>query len=107
MNNPNQNATISIWVNPSSPNGDIVDELGQSAINSGWHDTWIDLVNKNVMIRVWDLGCVNLGSIPLNTWSNIVMTLTYSGTTLTYSGYINGNYRASGTGSRMYLVVLL
>jgi len=100
MNNANQNATISIWVNPSSPNGDIVDELGQTAINTGWHDTWIDLVNRNVMIRVGSLGCVNLGQIPLNAWSNIVMTITYNGVALNYSGYINGVYRGSGTGSR-------
>jgi len=100
MNNAIQQATISIWVNPSSPNGDIVDELGQSAINTGWHDTWIDLVNGHVTIRVWALGCVNLGPIPLNSWSNIVMTLSYNGVSLSYSGYINGVYKNSGTGSR-------
>jgi len=100
MNNAIQQATISIWVKPSSPNGDIVDELGQSSINTGWHDTWIDLVNGNVMIRVWSLGCVNLGHIPLNSWSNIVMTLSYNGVSLNYSGYINGVYKNSGTGSR-------
>jgi len=100
MNNAIQQATISIWVNPSSPNGDIVDELGQSTINSGWHDTWIDLVNGNVYIRVWGLGCVSLGSIPLNSWSNIVMTLSYNGVSLNYSGYINGVYKNSGVGTR-------
>jgi hypothetical protein len=100
INNANQNVTISIWVNPSSPNGDIVDELGQSSIDTDWHDTWIDLVNGNVQIRVWDLSCVDLGSIPLNSWSNIVMILTYNGVALNYSGYINGVYRGSGSGSR-------
>jgi hypothetical protein len=100
MNNAIQPATISIWVNPSSPNGDIVDELGQSSINTNWHDTWIDLVNGNVNIRVWGLGCVNLGPIPLNSWSNIVMSLSYNGVSLNYSGYINGVYKGSGTGSR-------
>jgi len=100
MNNAAQQATISIWVNPSSLNGDIVDELGQSSINTGWHDTWIDFVSGNVMIRVWALGCVNLGPIPLNSWSNIVMTLSYNGVSLNYSGYINGAYKNSGTGSR-------
>jgi len=100
MNNAAQQATISIWVKPSSPNGDIVDELGQSTVNTGWHDTWIDLVNGQVEIRVWNLGCVNLGPIPLNSWSNIVMTLSYNGASLSYSGYINGVYKNSGTGSR-------
>jgi hypothetical protein len=100
MNNAIQQATISIWVNPSSSNGDIVDELGQGSINSGWHDTWIDLVNGNVYIRVWGLGCVNLGPIPLNSWSNIMMTLSYNGVSLNYSGYINGVYMGSGVGTR-------
>ncbi|MGC9204934.1 MAG: LamG-like jellyroll fold domain-containing protein [Candidatus Micrarchaeia archaeon] len=100
MNNANQQATISIWANPSLPNGDIVDELGQSSINNGWHDTWIDLANGNIYIRVWDLGCVNLGSIPLHSWSNIAMILSYNGVSLNYSGYINGVYKNSGSGSR-------
>lgn len=100
MNNPTQQFTISIWVDPNLPNGVILDELGQTAINTGWHDSWIELVNGNVYIRVWSLGCVNLGSIPLNSWSNIVMTGSVSGSTLTYSGYINGALKSSGSGGR-------
>jgi hypothetical protein len=100
MTNAIQQATISIWVNPSSPNGDIVDELGQSSVNTGWHDTWIDLVNNQVYIRVWSLTCKLLGTIPLNSWSNIVMTLSYNGVSLNYSGYINGVYKNSSSGSR-------
>lgn len=100
MNNPTQQFTISIWVNSSAQNGVIVDELGQTAVNTNWHDSWIELVNGNVYIRVWNLGCVNLGSIPIDSWSNIVMTGSVSGSTLTYSGYINGVFKASGSGGR-------
>ncbi len=65
-----------------------------------YHDTWIDMVNGNVYIRVWALSCVSLGSIPTDQWSNIVMTLSYNGVELNYSGYINGVYKNSGYGTR-------
>jgi len=100
MNAGNANATISIWVYPLAASGVIVDELGQTSINTGWHDTWIELVNGNVYIRVWNLPCVNVGSIPLNKWSHIVLRLKYTGTSLNYSAYINGVYAGSGSGSR-------
>ncbi|MEM0154948.1 MAG: LamG-like jellyroll fold domain-containing protein, partial [Methanothrix sp.] len=93
MNNAAQHFTMSIWVNPSSPNGVILDELNQS---EGWHDAWLDLVNGNVYMKIWDMACVNLGPIPENQWSNIAIE--YNGST--YSGYINGNFAGSGTGTR-------
>ena len=96
MNNAAQHFTMSIWVNPSSPNGVILDELNQSA---SWHDAWLDLVNGNVYMKIWNLACVNLGAIPDNQWSNIVME--YNGST--YSGYINGNFAGSSTGTRSVL----
>ncbi|MEM0149388.1 MAG: LamG-like jellyroll fold domain-containing protein [Candidatus Micrarchaeaceae archaeon] len=100
MNNAAQPFSISIWVDPASSNGVIVDELGQLTPNTGWHDSWVELVNGNVYIRVWSLSCVSLGAIPLKQWSNIVMTGSVSGSTITYSGYINGLFRNSGSGSR-------
>lgn len=96
MNNPSQQFTISIWVNPSEPNGVIVDELGQSTIDTAWHDSWISLENGNVYIRVWSLGCTSIGSINLNQWSNII--LTYNGTA--FYGYINGNLTGHVSGTR-------
>ena len=100
MSNPSQPFTISIWVNPSSSSGVIVDELGQPQPNSNWHDSWIELVNGMVYIRVWSLECVKVSTIPLNQWSNIVMTGSISGSTITYSGYINGVFYNSSSGSR-------
>ncbi len=100
MSSATQPFTISIWVDPSSPNGVIVSELGQQTPNTAWHDAWVDLVNGQVYIRVWDLSCINIGSIPDNTWSNIIMTGSVSGSTLTYSGYINGVLGNSNSGSR-------
>ena len=100
MNSAIQPFTISIWVDPSNPNGVIVDELGQQQSNVAWHDSWIELVNGNVYIRVWPNACVLLGQIPLNQWSSIMMVGTIHGSTLTYSGYLNGVYANSGSGTR-------
>ena len=96
MNNASQQFTISLWVNPQSSNGVILDELGQQQPNTKWHDTWIDLVNSNVYIRVWGDACVNIGSIPVGQWSNLV--LSYNGTS--FNGYINGVYGGRTTGKR-------
>jgi hypothetical protein len=101
MDNSVQPFTVSIWVNPSSPSGVVVDEEGQPALNTQWHDSMIELVNGNAYMRLWDLGCVNLGPVPLNAWSNIVMVVSgLGGTDVSYSGYINGKFEgeASGTG---------
>ncbi|MEM3282133.1 MAG: LamG-like jellyroll fold domain-containing protein, partial [Candidatus Micrarchaeaceae archaeon] len=100
MNNAAANFSISIWVYPTSPSGVIVDELGQTTPNSGWHDSWIELVNGNVYVRVWNLACVKVGTISTNTWSNIVMTGSYVNGNFIYEGYINGAFGNSGTGSR-------
>lgn len=96
MSSNTQPFSISLWVNPSSSNGVILDELGQPAPNSGWHDSWLDLVDGNVYMRLWNLACVNLGPIPNGKWTNIVMT--YTGTT--YTGYLNTIPSGSGSGTR-------
>lgn len=109
MGTQTQNFTISIWISPVAQNGVIVDELGPKG--GGFHDSWIELVRGSVKVRVWNLGCVNLGQIPLNRWSNIVLEgRLASGTTMTYTGYINGVTAGSeagvrstpGAGSAMY-----
>ncbi len=97
MNNATQPFTLSIWVNPASPNGVIIDEASPTA---SWHDSWVELVNGNIDMKVWNLGCVSLGSIPLDQWSNIVISGSLSGSTINYSGYVNGVYKGSGSGSR-------
>ncbi len=97
MNNNTQQFTMSIWLDPSSPNGVVVDELAmQYSGGWGWHDSWIELVNGNAYIRVWNLPCVYIGAVATGQWSNIIMT--YDGNT--YSGYVDGRLGGSGTGAR-------
>ena len=88
--------SISIWVYPTSYNGVIVDEQA----SSGWHDSWIELVSGSVYIRTWPLTCINIGKLNTNQWSQISMVGSISGTTLTYSGYINGVYGSGSSGTR-------
>jgi len=86
--------SFSIWVYPSSSSGVIVDEYA-----GGVHDSWIELVGGTLYMRVWSLPCVGMGSLPTNKWSHIVMTGSVSGSALTYSGYVNGAFRSSGSGT--------
>ncbi|MDE1845720.1 MAG: hypothetical protein KGH53_00330 [Candidatus Micrarchaeota archaeon] len=86
MDNAAQSFTISLWVRPNATSGVILSELGQTAPNTNWHDSWLELVNGNVYMRIWALGCQLLGKINTNTWTNVAMT--YNGAVLT--GYING-----------------
>ena len=87
--------SLSIWINPNSLNGVIVDETGPPG--SGWHDSWLELVGGTLYMRMWNLPCVSLGAVPLNKWSSI--TMTYDGSS-TYRGYVNGVLANSGTGAR-------
>jgi hypothetical protein len=86
------------WIYPQD-NGVILTELGQSAIETGWHDTQIEIVSGTLKISVWDYtGGVITSSIatPLNNWYYI--GLTYDGTTL--KAYVNGSLAGSVVRSR-------
>ncbi len=87
-----QSYSVSIWVYPTSGNGIIVDEVNSSA---SLHDPWISLNNG-----VGDVGyegtgsvlvCNAIGTVPLNTWSNIAVS--FSAPTNTLNAYLNGANR--------------
>lgn len=96
MDNTTNRFTMSVWINPLSGNGVIVDELGQVTPNTNWHGSMLELSNGIVYARVLNQPCIRLGPIKLNSWSNIVMT--WNG--LIYTGYINGVSANSMSGSR-------
>ncbi len=80
--------TIELWFKASSA-GVILSELGQNAINSGYHASNLEVLsNGNVIARVWNLNAVNLGTISFNTWNHVVIR--YDNTNSTLDGFLNG-----------------
>ncbi|MEM4973397.1 MAG: LamG-like jellyroll fold domain-containing protein, partial [Candidatus Hadarchaeales archaeon] len=53
-----ESVTISVWFYPTGA-GVVVDELGQPDINTGWHDSQIEILSTGeVKIRVWGLSAL-------------------------------------------------
>jgi hypothetical protein len=80
--------SIFLWAYPMD-NGVIVSELGTTSINTGWHDSQIEMVAGTLKFSVWTGAVQNLSSTistPLNNW--YYMGFTYNGTNLV--GYVNG-----------------
>ncbi|MBU3661271.1 MAG: T9SS type A sorting domain-containing protein [Flavobacteriales bacterium] len=87
-NFPNNSVTLEIWFKPTAA-GVIVTELGTSTINSGWHDSQLEVLGTGeVKARVWNLTAVSLGNISFNTWNHAV--LRYDAGTTTLQGFLNG-----------------
>lgn len=85
-----------IWIYPQD-NGVIVTEQGNIYLNSGWHDSQIEIVNGVLKFRVWETVIVTSSiSISLNNWYYV--GLTYDGSVL--RGYVNGQLAGSFTGAR-------
>jgi len=101
LNPVNSSTIISIfvWVYPMD-NGVIVQEIGQTTPNSGWHDSQIEMVSGTLRFSVWNnqpSGFASSISTPLNNWYYVGFT--YDGTNL--RGYVNGSLAVtSGTISR-------
>lgn len=84
-----------IWAYPMD-NGVIVTEQGTAgSINTGWHDSQLEMVNGVIKFGVWTSsgpGSVSSSiSTPLNNW--YYLGLTYDGTTL--RGYVNAQLAGS------------
>ena len=86
---PSSSTSMFIWAY-SSAAGNIVSELGQTTINTGWHDSNIEINSSGVVsMSVWHGSLANRvtsSAINFNTWYQLGWT--YNGTTFT--GYING-----------------
>jgi len=92
------NTSISVftWVYITG-NGVIVSELGQHAINSGYHDSQIELAGGLLKFRVWNNGTITSSLTPqLNRWYYVGYT--YDEATSTMIAYVNGQNVGSLTG---------
>lgn len=80
--------TIELWFRANAA-GIILDELGQTTPNSGWHDSWIEVLSTGqVKARVWQLASpfLSLGTVTFGTWNHVVIR--YNGTNVV--GFLNG-----------------
>jgi len=94
--------TLSIWFMASAA-GVIVSELGQSTINSSWHDSQIEILNTGqVKISVWKGAVYNfpLGIVSFGQWNHVVLRYTTSSTFL--DGFLNGVKITGVVGARDY-----
>ena len=89
-----------IWIYPTD-NGVIVSEQGNPPLNSGWHDSQIEIVAGNLKFGLWILpGSVSSlnSSIPTPFYNWYYVGLTYDGTTM--RGYVNGQLAGTKNLSR-------
>jgi len=90
LGSPPTSVTLSAWIKPASQGGVVFSELGQSTINSGWHDSQIEVETSGlVKACVWtgSLTCVNVGNLIFNTWNHVAMV--YDSSTSRLYGYLN------------------
>ena len=67
--------TVELWFKANAP-GVILDELGQTSLNSSWHDSQIEFSVLVKWTRVWDLTAVNLGTVSFGTWNLVAVHIT-------------------------------
>jgi hypothetical protein len=89
-----------IWIYPTD-NGVIVSEQGNPPLNSGWHDSQIEIVAGNLKFGLWQSGggvsSLNSSiSTPFYNWYYV--GLTYDGSIM--RGYVNGQLAGSKSVSR-------
>jgi hypothetical protein len=86
-----------IWIYPQD-NGVIVSEQANTFVNSGWHDSQIEIVGGVLKFRVWE-SIIVTSSIPisLNNWYYV--GLTYDGSAL--RAYVNGQLAGTFQGARL------
>jgi|GEM_PF-2366100 hypothetical protein len=85
------NESVFMWVYPTA-DGVLLSELGGSAINSGWHDSQIEMVGGTMKFSLWPSSVITSSvATPINMWHYVGYT--YDGTTLT--AYVNGTIAGS------------
>ncbi len=87
----NETVTTELWFRADAA-GVVLDETGQSSINTGWHDSQIEVLsNGNVGVRVWDSDrSYVIGNVTINdgAWHHVV--LRYDRTARILDGFLDG-----------------
>ncbi len=83
--------TINLWFNPKALNGVIVQEIGQTTPNTGFHASNIEMVNGALKFTIWPSTTYSVllssTTLTLHNWYHVAMT--YDGTNL--KAYLNGS----------------
>ena len=89
-----ETVSLSVWFKANTA-GIVVDEVGQTTINTAWHDSQIEVLsNGSVVGRVWSLSPVNLGIISFdNKWHHAVIR--YNKTSTIFDGFLDGTEASS------------
>jgi hypothetical protein len=95
--------TLEAWIYPKA-GGVVFSELGQGTINSGWHDSQMEvLTTGETKVGIWtggSMGGVSLGTYPFNSWHHVVMT--YDNNNNIIEGYVDGSLIKSATYTKTY-----
>lgn len=95
----NSNITIETWFKPNAA-GVVVGELGNGSLSSLWYLSMIEVVGSgSVMVRVYNLPAVFVGTVSYGTWNHVALRYSHSGARV--DGFLNGVASASFvTGTR-------
>ena len=97
-----QSITLAAWIYPIV-GGVVLSEVGQGVINSGWHDSQMEvLVSGEIKVGFWtgaEQG-ISLGKFSFNKWYNVAMTYDKGGSSI--KGYVNGELKESGKLVKQY-----
>jgi hypothetical protein len=92
--------SINFWFNPKSSNGVILQEMGQTTPNTGYHDSHIEMVNGVLKFSVYSAAytaLISSSTLTLHNWYHVAMT--YDGQTL--RAYLNGSLLGSSAVTRI------
>ncbi|MCX6269168.1 MAG: MopE-related protein [Bacteroidetes bacterium] len=85
---PDNSMTVEIWFKADS-HGVVATELDPPVPNAGWHDSQIEVIpDGHVLVRVWPLDPVVLGSISFGQWHHAVVR--YNAATNMLDGFLDG-----------------
>jgi len=97
LGTPPSSTAVSVWIKPNPAGGVVMSELGQSTINTSWHDVQIEVeTNNSIKACIWtgsDNCAVAATGITYGKWYNVVMS--YNSSSGVMSSYVNG--AAGGT----------
>lgn len=97
-----QSITLEAWIYPTA-GGVVFSELGQAAINSGWHDSQMEVLSSGeIKVGFWtgvEQG-ISLGTFSFDTWYHVVMAFDNSDNSI--RGYVDGELQEEGNLDKQY-----